>query len=205
MSTEAMKITVHNLLTMTSGFGDNKGTGDSDPEYLKKCLGSVTAAPGKVFELNSYNPNLLSAIVTQTSGMRASEFARKYLFDPIGHSDLYLSTRDMAKFGYLFLREGKWNGKQIVPEDWVSVSTKEQVPIPKMYQTPGINDAYGYLWWTMWYGTHSAFSAIGYNGQRICVIPDFDLVIVFTGMGGGFDVEHLPIINDCILGSITAK
>lgn len=220
MSTEARKITVYNLLTMTSGFGDNGGSGNIEPGYLKNCLRSATTAPGKVFEYNGNNSNLLSAIITQTSGMRASEFAQRYLFDHIGikqviwregseytvgYDGLSLSARDMAKFGYLFLRKGKWNGKQIIQAEWISVSTKEQVPIPKIYQTPGINDAYGYLWWTMWYGEHSAYSAIGYDGQRICVIPDFDLVIVFTGMGGGIDVEHLPIINDCILGSITAK
>jgi CubicO group peptidase (beta-lactamase class C family) len=220
MNTEARKITVHYLLTMTSGFGDNGGYGNSDPGYLKNCLSSVTTVPGKVFGLNGDNVNLLSAIITQTSGMRASEFAKRYLFDPIGikhvtwregseytagHDGLYLSTRNMAKFGYLFIRKGKWEDKQIIPEEWISVSTKEQVPIPKMYQTPGINDAYGYLWWTMWYSSHSAYSAIGYNGQRICVIPDFDLEIVFTGMGGGMDVEHLPIINDCIFGSITPQ
>jgi hypothetical protein len=54
----------------------------------------------------------------------------------------------------------------------------------------------------MWYDSHPAYSAIGYNGQRICVIPDYDLVIVFTGTGGGMDVKHLPIIKDCIIGSI---
>jgi CubicO group peptidase (beta-lactamase class C family) len=148
MSTEARKITVYNLLTMTSGFGDNGGTGNSDPEYLKKCLGSVTTAPGKVFEYNGNNSNLLSAIVTQTSGMRASEFVHRYLFDHIGfkqviwregseytvgYDGLSVSARDMAKFGYLFLRKGKWNGKQIIQEEWISVSTKEQVPIPKIY------------------------------------------------------------------------
>lgn len=85
------------------------------------------------------------------------------------------------------------------------MSTQEQMPIPRRYQTPGINDAHGYQWWTMWYDKHSAYAAIGYAGQRICVIPDLDLVIVFTGTGGGFDVEHLPIIRDCILGSIAEK
>jgi len=115
---------------------------------------------------------------------------------------LRLSTSDMARLGYLYLRKGKWNGQQVISEEWIAESTRKQTPIPADYQTPGINDAYGYLWWTMWYGEHSAFSAIGYDGQRICVIPDYDLVIVFTGAGGGFNVEHLPIIQDCILKAI---
>jgi len=177
----------------------------------------ISYTPGEVFAYNGNNAGLLSLVISQTSGMRASEFANKYLFKPIGieqatwdegseytvgHSGLRISSRDMARFGYLFLRKGKWNSNQIISERWISESTREQMPIPKRYQTPGINDAYGYLWWTMWYDGHSAYSAIGYNGQRVCVIPDFDLVIVFTGTGGGFDVEHLPIIKDCILASI---
>ncbi len=122
-----------------------------------------------------------------------------------GHSSLRLTTRDMARFGYLYLRKDTWNGRQVVPADWVAESTREQTPIPEAYRTPGIDDAHGYQWWTMWYDKHAAYAAIGVGGQRICAIPDLDLLIVFTGTGGGFDVEHLPIIRDCILASIQMR
>jgi CubicO group peptidase (beta-lactamase class C family) len=171
MNAEAKKITVHNLLTTTSGFGDNGGSGSGETEHLKNRLGSVTTAPGKLFGYNGDNANPLSAIITQASGMRASAFAKRYLLDPVGttqvtgregagytagHDGLNLSTRDMAEFGYLFLRRGKRKGKQTLTEEWIAVSTKERMPIPKIYQTPGINDAYGYMWWTMRYDDHSA-------------------------------------------------
>jgi len=218
MNDDARKITIQHLLTMASGFESNGGTGTMEPVLLKMYFErGLNSAPGEGFGFNGNNPNLLSIIITEKSGMRASEFAQKHLFDPIGIQQakwdegvqytmgaygLRLSTMDMAKLGYLYLRKGKWKGIQVLSEQWVAKSTRKQTPIPTEFQTPGINDAYGYLWWTMSYGEHSAFSAIGYDGQRICVIPDYDLVIVFTGASGGFDVEHLPIIRDCILKAI---
>jgi CubicO group peptidase (beta-lactamase class C family) len=218
MTDRARTVTVHHLLTMTSGFDHNDGIGVNEPKELALWFSKgLVFTPGTLFAYNGNNSNLLSAMITETSGLRASAFARKHLFDPIGIRDvvwdergaytvgytgLRLKTRDMARLGYLYLRRGRWNGRQVVPESWVDASTKTQTPIQEMYQTPGIDDAYGYAWWTMKYGAHPAFSAIGYAGQRICVIPDLDLVIVLTGSGGG-EVEQLPIIRDCILASIT--
>ena len=218
MGPAAKTITVRHLLTHTSGLGDTMGAGEIEPALLAASLGSgLRSAPGTEFAYNGNNPNLLSAMITHVSGLRASELARKYLFDRIGvtrvgweegsrwtagYTGASLATRDMARLGYLFLRQGRWNGEQVVPKEWVAESTRRQVPIPFHYQTPGIDDAHGYGWWTMQYDGHAAFAAIGYAGQRICVIPDLDLVIVFTGTGGGFDVEHLPIIRDCIVASI---
>jgi CubicO group peptidase (beta-lactamase class C family) len=217
MEADARKITIHHLLTMTSGLADTRGLGDIEPSSLRTWLSVGHTMPaGKVFAYNGDNPNLLSVIITKASGLRASEFAQKYLFDPIGIKDVKwdegseytqgfsgtrLTTRDMARFGYLYLRKGRWNNVQVIPEEWIARSTKEQTPIPAKYRTPGINDAYGYLWWTMWYGTRFAYSAIGFGGQRICVLPDLDFVIVFTTSGTG-ENEQLPIIMECILGSL---
>ena len=76
----------------------------------------------------------------------------------------------MAKFGYLYLNEGLWDGRQIVPAAWVEASTRNHSPTPGMY--------YGYQWWVMpWAGY---YSAIGGGGQYIIVLPELDMVVVFT-------------------------
>jgi CubicO group peptidase (beta-lactamase class C family) len=76
----------------------------------------------------------------------------------------------MAKFGYLYLNEGMWDGEQIVPTAWVKASTTNHSPSPQIY--------YGYQWWVMpWAGY---YSAIGARGQYIIVLPELDMVVVFT-------------------------
>jgi CubicO group peptidase (beta-lactamase class C family) len=91
-------------------------------------------APGQVFNYNSGNPHLLSAIITKLSGMSAWDYAKAKLFAPLGievsnwHHDpqgvttggggLVLYPRDMAKIGYLYLRNGEWEGKRLLPAGW---------------------------------------------------------------------------------------
>lgn len=121
--------------------------------------------------------------------MSTRAFAEKYLFDPVGiraglwrrdpqgihwgGADLFLTPRDMARFGYLHLKNGSWNGRQVVPRAWVAESTRAQV---KTGGWGGI-DEYGYWWWIDPVG----YAAVGLGGQVIAVIPDQDLVVVFTG------------------------
>jgi CubicO group peptidase (beta-lactamase class C family) len=85
MSEDAKRITIHHLLTTTSGFEDNGGTGSVNAELLGAYFRrGLNHAPGEAFADNGNNPNLPSVIITEKSGMRASEFARKHLFHPIG-------------------------------------------------------------------------------------------------------------------------
>ena len=96
-----------------------------------------------------------------------------------------LSLRDMARIGYLMLREGNWNGKQLVPRDWVKESTSAITPVSEM--NPPRRRAgpwgYGYLWW-VWDGPHSAgafegaYTGLGAVGQHITILPKLDLVVV---------------------------
>ena len=96
--------------------------------------------PGDAFAYCSGCSFLLSAIVQTSSGMNTADFAHKKLFSPLGIDDvrwealsngipnggwgLYLTPRDMAKFGYLYLNEGFWNGQQVIPAAWVSASVE---------------------------------------------------------------------------------
>jgi hypothetical protein len=139
--------------------------------------------------------HMMSAIVTNVSGVSTKTFADKYLFQPLGitnyqwtkagdgyyhgGSDIFLTPRDMAKFGYLYLNGGLWNGEQIVPEKWVKESTAQQVQVPSdLLFARGLS--YGYWWWLPARG----FMAWGAGGQYIIVRPDLNLVVVITANGG---------------------
>ena len=149
--------------------------------------------PGQNFNYSGGINVLLGGIVKNTSGMYADEFAEQYLFGPLGITDyrwhrssdgtintqggLSLRPRDMAKIGLLFLDGGKWKGRQIVSQHWVSESVKAR--LPAWY---GLN--YGYQWWSGKALVNDkeieSFFAWGRGGQYIFVIPDCELVAVIT-------------------------
>jgi CubicO group peptidase (beta-lactamase class C family) len=95
----------------------------------------------------------------------------------LGYGFLKLTARDLAKFGYLYLRGGTWEGRQVVPAAYVRASTQTQVSTGGTF---GPFTGYGYQWWTTTEGGHPAFAAMGLGGQLIEVIPDLDLVVVMT-------------------------
>jgi hypothetical protein len=100
----------------------------------------------------------------------------------LGWGDLRLHPHDMAKLGYLMLRNGKWEDHQIIPEEWIRKSTSMQVDLPD--KGPFSTD-YGYGWHVMAGTLKGIYQAYGRGGQYIIVWPEKDLVIVYTG--GGFD------------------
>jgi hypothetical protein len=144
--------------------------------------------PGEKFVYSTALTHLMSAILTKTGGVSTEKLAEKYLLDPLGievglwrrdpqgicfgGSELFLTPRDMAKFGYLYLKQGIWNGQSIVPADWVKESVKTQVNTGNW----GGFAEYGYWWWLH----PGSYSAEGWGGQRIIVAPEQDLVVVFT-------------------------
>jgi CubicO group peptidase (beta-lactamase class C family) len=154
--------------------------------------------PGLYYEYNTGASHLLSAIIQQSTGVSTTVFAQETLFDPLGISDLdwlrdpqgiasgghglLLTPRDMAKLGYLYLRQGEWDGEQIVPAEWVKASIQPHTSmfsnVDSRYEL-----AYGYQWWVLpdlnLYEADS-FGAIGYQGQFIFVVPEKDIVVVLT-------------------------
>ena len=145
--------------------------------------------PGEHWSYNSGGIELLGGVIEQTTGYSVVEFAEEFLFDPIGidyytwwrvpasnqygcGGGLNLRPRDMARFGYLYLNEGNWNGTQVVSSDWVNVSTQIR------YDTGGWYN-YGYTWWSI-QGT-TFYEAMGHYEQKIFVLPEHDIVVVFTG------------------------
>ena len=165
------------------------------PDWVQFMLDlPMTDAPGSRFAYNSGAVHLLSALTRKSSGMKALDFARRSLFEPLGISDvvwpsdprgednngwgdLQLRPHDMAKIGYLFLNKGLWEGKHVLSSDWVRAATEKRVSLPG-------GESYGYLWW-MPAQPPGLVEARGRGGQRIIIWQEKNAVIVFTG--GGFE------------------
>jgi CubicO group peptidase (beta-lactamase class C family) len=212
---QVREITIRHLLTMTAGFGhDSLGT--ALPDKIQSMLESpLQSEPGDEFAYNLTTSNILSMIITKTTGLMASEFGEEYLFEPLGISDFHwsdmilytyghgglrLTTRDMAKIGYLYLNEGMWDGSQIISKEWVVESTKKQIDV--IDSKMGIGDGHGYQWWSLTVDGHSGYTAWGYDGQHICVVPDLQIVVVTTGGGGRYTKQYLQMVHDIIVPSI---
>jgi CubicO group peptidase (beta-lactamase class C family) len=163
--------------------------------------------PGTRFEYCNGASFLLSAIIQETTDMSALAFANEHLFGPlgiidvewlsspqgitIGWSDLHLTPHDMAKIGYLYLNEGRWDGEQVVSAEWVKASGREHI------SAGTLEDGYGYQWWV---DDAGVYMALGYSGQYIVVVPDKGMVVVFVS-----DLEerdfYVPqeLLNDFII------
>ena len=201
-------ITVGDLLTMRSGlawaeWGPNVTEMTVSPDWIAYVLDRQLAhTPGSTFNYSTGDTQLLSGLLYRAAGMVASDFADLYLFGPlgirqrewpadpqgytIGGAELALTTRDLAKIGYLYLNGGFWEGRQVVPYQWVLDSTRTQVAVhPADGQHPPV--CYGYLWWLRPQAAHSSFMAVGYGGQYIYGVPDLDLLVILTG-----DLRHIP-------------
>jgi CubicO group peptidase (beta-lactamase class C family) len=115
----------------------------------------------------------------------------------------------MAKIGQLYLQGGIWNGEQIVSREWVESSVKRWVSIPRNARGPDHASGYGYQWWLEEYdgGKIEAYSARGHGLQFIVVLPDLNMIVVFTGGAWGmspFDapIRYNRIIEDYILPAV---
>jgi len=193
-------MTVQSLLDMTSGIQwvERAYTPDEtimqmykSPDRTAFVLNQPMAGvPGASFSYNGGNPYLLSALINKRSGQNALDFARKELFEPLGiksekwgkvdaqgvtdgEAGLFLSPHDMARFGYLYLRNGVWEGKQLIPPSWI-----DRVRQGDVSATNGFH--YANLWWSL--PEKGAYMARGRHSQLILVIPRLDVVAVMTGV-----------------------
>lgn len=218
------QITIKHLLTMSSGLDcndwDKKSKGQEDRVYKKKDWLQYTLdlplinEPGTVSNYCSMGSILVAEIISQSSRMSLSEFAEKYLFEPLGISGvewghtsqkkvidsgkrLYMKPRDLAKIGLLVLNKGNWNDRQIIPAKWIQEATTPQTKIG--------GTAYGYFWWNIPMqgknGTILSKTATGNGGQYVMVFPSKNLVAVFTGGAYNSSESQLPfmIVNKVFL------
>jgi CubicO group peptidase (beta-lactamase class C family) len=223
MDENKRSMTLENLLTMTSGF-------DCRDSYLYRWSGleamrdtsdwiqfmldlPMAETPGAKFEYCNGASFLLSAILTETTGMSASEFADKHLFGPLGITDvgwptnpqginigwgeIRMQPQDLAKIGYLYLQGGEWDGEQVVPSSWVQESTRKHI-------SGTLEDGYGYQWWV---DDSGMFMAVGYAGQFVFVVPELEMVVVFASDLGESDfyVPQVLLVDYILPAAISSE
>lgn len=208
MDDRKRNITIEHLLTWTDGMEFHEGDYPYDDprndlgqmwvsaDALQYCLDRpMWSTPGDSFWMNSGTLIILGGIIEIVSGMTIPEFANEYLFGPLGissylwsqigggfaggwyHTDggLYLKHGDFAKFGYLMLNNGTWDGQQLVSQEWIENATE-------IYIQTGWEGGYanfGYQWF-IW-PEQGIYAAHGHYEQALYIVPDEDMVIVFTG------------------------
>ena len=220
-------ITIEHLLTMTPGFewdqwstdygeSNNSATqmyaSDDPVQYVLDR--PMRSNPGDEWVYNSGASHLLSAIIQISTEVSTLEFAETHLFDPLdissafwlpdsqgiyrGSSGLSLRPRDMARIGYLFLKEGYWNGDQIIPPEWVVSSSNTQVVLEDSTSN-WATEGYGYQWWIT--PSVGVYYASGARGQKIYVFPTYNMVVVFTANMNDTTPEDI-ILTQMIIPSI---
>ncbi|HZS05408.1 MAG TPA: serine hydrolase [Blastocatellia bacterium] len=198
------RLTIRHLLTMTAGFDWNEALPYNDPNNAASLMEAsadwvqftidrpMAHEPGAVFAYNSGATQLLAHIFRVATGKDIEEYAAQHLFAPLGieqyhwkrspsgladtEGGLYLRAHDLAKIAYLFLKNGVWEGRQIVTADWVKASVAPSATVSASVK-------YGFKWWLYPYGDGSrlAWAGSGFGGQIPVVVPEYDLVLVFTG------------------------
>ncbi len=185
------KIKLKHLLTKTSGiewpspnyeFPENKRYNDIRLPFSLK----IKNEPGEVFEYNP-DPHILYYIIEKLSGIDFVSYADKNLFSYLGIENyvwntdffkrecLLMKTRDIAKLGYLYLKNGLWGEKQIICPEYIKESITKQVDGGEPENT-----SYGYLWWITEYNNYKCYYACGYGGQYLFIVPELELIFVIT-------------------------
>jgi len=220
------RLTVKNLLTMTTGF-DWSEDGSYNPSYdswiqmrnsddpINYIMNKpVTEEPGNTFYYNTGASYLLSGLYTQKTGKPMSEYVFENIFRPIGIEDYYwlagnnqsisfggsgllLKTEDLAKFGYLYLNNGKWGEQQLIPEAYIKESTALSIETPNGLAG---HSGYGYQWWM---NSSKGYSGRGYRGQYLFVVPEENIVAVFfCGLENKDYFVPETLLSKYILGAV---
>ncbi len=226
-------VTLRNLLTMSSGIQWDENLPWSDPrndephlvfepDPLRYVLSKpAVAPPDTLWAYSGGSTDLLGNVLERVSGKTLKAFAGEMLFSPLGITEfewkdwprngkiaaaggLRLRPRDAAKIGQLMLNRGAWQGKQIVPAEWIDTSTTPRFQAVGYF---GGTLFYGYQWWLgrslsngrefKWVG------AFGWGGQRIFIVPDLDLVMMTTAAQYGKPKEGLAAF-DILANSVIA-
>ena len=199
------RMTIRHLLTMTAGidwdenrpYGDTANTAiglEASYDWIKYTIDRpMSEEPGTRFNYNSGASELLAHVFRRATGVDVEEYAARHLFGPLGIRDwhwkrtpagipdteggLYLASEDLARLWYLFLRDGAWNGRQVVSRDWVRASVAPAIAVGNR---PG-GAHYGLKWWLYRNPTDSTrvmWAGSGFGGQFPVAIPEDDLIVV---------------------------
>jgi CubicO group peptidase (beta-lactamase class C family) len=193
-------ILLKHLLTMSSGLAASDDDSDFHPkgqrDFAKYVLSRrIVTEPGAHFAYSTASAVVVGLILAKSLDMPMRKFAEKVLFEPLNVHvkwsqdswlEIPMTSRDLAKFGLLYLNEGTYGGKRILPAKWVKESTSAQIQVggAKRYQ-------YGYFWWIRPLEPVPYYHAAGWGEQHVYVIPSRKLVIVMTN-----DADHDRSISE---------
>jgi len=187
------QLRVKDLLTMTTGHNKEPFPADTDDDWVKTFLDSeLPYLPGTHFMYNTPATYMLSAIIHKISGEKLIDYLYPRLFEPLqiekpqwemdpkgintGGWGLHLKTEDIAKFGQFYLQKGKWNGSQLLSQDWITMATSKQVSNGSNPDNDWMQ-GYGFQFWRSRYNTYRGDGAMG---QFCLVFPDQDTVVAIT-------------------------
>jgi Beta-lactamase len=197
------RMTLRDLLTMTSGLDWNEDLPYDDPSNPSDLMEAaddwvqfvidrpMKDEPGSVFAYSSGATELLAYIFKRETGADIERYAHAHLFGPLGIRDyfwkrtplgvvdteggLYLRAEDLAKIGVLYLNDGRWNERRLMTSDWIKESLTPRIDAGEGFK-------YGYQWWLLPHGEPArlAWAARGMGGQRLLVFPEDHLIVVST-------------------------
>ena len=204
---------VRDLLTMSAGHQDETSSAADKISPTAFLAHPVPHKPGTHFKYNTPATFMLSAIVQKQTGQTVLDYLEPRLFEPLGIArptwntnwqgislggyGLNVCTEDIAKFGQLYLQKGKWNGKQLLPAEWIEMATSKQVSNGSNPQSDW-DQGYGFQFWRC---RHNAFRGDGAFGQYCVVLPEEDAVLAITS--GVKDMQAvLNIVWDKLLPTL---
>ncbi len=212
------EITIKHLLTMTDGldwydFDRSLRELSRNDEVLYAFKQNIIKPNGESFRYSGLDSQILSEIITKTTGLSELEFARKYLFNPLnitniewgvnekgynfGAKGLKLEPRAMMKIGKLLLDKGKSQGSQLVSSQWIdsmtTVTTNGGIPH---------GEKYGLHIWIDNVEDYKGYFAGGFGGQFIYVVPEMELVVVITSAVDGHREFHRDLIPLCVIPAV---
>ncbi|WP_420645379.1 serine hydrolase domain-containing protein [Candidatus Leptofilum sp.] len=226
------EITIRDLLQMRGGYPDEEYT----PPYMEILYWSdnwhhvphlvdfpLTSDPRTEFQYSNLTSHLLAVVVARACDTDLMSFSQEYLFTPLGGKvgdwypdadnyhlggmGIFVSARDMAKFGQCFLNGGQYDDQQVITADWVNDSLQSY---SANIRRGGSNSygsfrdiGYGYQWWSGRVGGHDFNYAAGHGGNYIILLHDLDMVIVTTadpmhGVFGSESWQHEGAINNLV-------
>ena len=243
------RVTLAHVLAMTSGLEWNEDMPYTDPrndeirmtrdsQPLRYALSrSFAHDPGAQFGYNGGLTQVMAAVIQRAVKMPIQDYARTKLFEPLGidtvewlgdlagmpsaASGLRLRGRDVAKFGSLYLHGGQWNGRRVLPPDWVGLSTRRHFRFAResardrSHTGPQVEGEFGYayFWWYSCYptprGLVEARTAVGNGQQRIFVLPGLDMVVtILAGRYNDFTTGNTlgtRILREHVIPAVTSR
>jgi CubicO group peptidase (beta-lactamase class C family) len=215
------EIRLRHLLTMTSGLASTSGrfygAWVASRDWARAALARpLRGAPGERFDYSTGSSHLIATALARACRCDLLAFGREALFAPLGievagwatdpkgvrfgGNSFRVTPEALGRFGHLYLAEGSWRGRQLVPASWVRETTRRHaVGWPDRY------GAYGMLWWLPPFAER-AVMAVGFGGQFLIVAPERDAVVVITstnrGKGAAWDRELLRRVERELLPAL---